>query len=394
MRNLSIKLDLNRIREVMDKAGLDALLAASPENVFYLSDLPTLYTSPNRLLYVVRNDSPTLCLFPKDEEAKLILTAAAVELAKTHSWIKDIRPYRTGVYIVRPKDQEVKEFASDAYKALEKTVKELQIKRVGYDAGVVPTQVVNNISHSLKGLVELVDATDVFKELRMIKSEEELRRYRKANEILCKAIWKVISEMRVGSEERELVALLKETMLKEGGDSWHQTTIAIGPQNGPNIYNQPSGRRLMKGDVVRIDVGCAYRGYSADLSVTVAIGEAPPEAKRIFKVIETAERMLIEECRPGVKACDIFRLGEDYVKRELDPNYRRGNLGHGIGIELYDRPFISAKDTTDLAPGMTLSIEVPYHKYGLSGFNMEDSVIITESGHEVVSDLPHELLEV
>ncbi len=391
---MSNKLDLGRIKDVMDREGLDALLAASPENVFYLSDLPTLYTSPNRLLYVVRNDSPSLCLFLKDGDAKLILTAAAVELAKLHSWVEDIRPYRTGVYIVRPKEQEVKEFAVDAYEALEKTVKELGVKRIGYDAGVVSKQIADNISRCVKGLVELVDATEVFKELRMIKSEEELRRYRKANEILCKAIWKVISEMRVGVEERELVALIKETILKEGGDSWHQTTIAVGPQNGPNIYNQPSGRRLKKGDIVRIDVGCVYRGYSADLSVTVAIGEAPPEAKKIFNVIETAERMLIDECRPGVRACDIFKLGEDYVKKELDPNYRRGNLGHGIGIELYDRPFISANDTTELSPGMTLSIEVPYHKYGLSGFNMEDSVIITKSGHEVVSDLPHELLVV
>jgi len=387
--------DMSRIRDLMAKHSIDILAAAYPSNVFYLSDLPVLNTASNALLYCVKNSSPVFCLVPLDGgEPILITTAAAVELARRHSWIKDIRPYKTGVYIVRSEDIPV--YADDAVSAFAKTLESIgggKKLSVGLDISLIPNGLFERIKKNVSK-INFVDATEIFYSLRMVKNAEEIMRFREANRILCNALKKVISEIREGVVERDLHVILKTEILKEGGDGWFQTTIASGPESGPNIYHQPDGRRLRKGDIIRLDVGCVYRGFGCDLSRTVSIGPPPAEAKKIYSVLEEAEKILIDNAVPGVKASELYLLAEKYVREKLDVNYTRGNLGHGVGVELYDPPEISRKDDTPLRAGMTLSLEVPYHKYGLGGFNIEDSVLITESGKEVVSDLPRELIVV
>ncbi|MEM4334708.1 MAG: Xaa-Pro peptidase family protein [Candidatus Caldarchaeum sp.] len=385
--------DVSRIKTVMKQHGIDALAASYPSNVYYLSELPVSNTSSNALLYSVKNASPAFCIIPYDKEPALITTAAAVELARKHSWIKNVKPYKTGVYIVRR--EEVSVYASNAFEAFSKLVDELGLRRstIGLDLSLMSWGVYEKLKASL-GDVKIVDSTNVFLELRMIKNEEEIRRFKEANRILCAAMRKVIGEMREGVVERDLHVILKTEMMRQGADGWFQTTIAAGPDDGPNIYHQPDGKKLRRGDVIRMDIGCVYQGFGCDLSRTVVVGTPPAEATKIYKVLEEAEKLLIENAKPGVKASDLHAVAEKYVREKLDPRYSRGNVGHGVGVELYDPPEISASDHTPLAPGMTLSLEVPYHKFGLGGFNVEDSVVITEKGNVVVSDLPTELIVV
>lgn len=385
--------DLARIKSIMGKHGLDALAASYPPNVFYLSELPVSNTSANALLYSVKNASPVFCIIPRDEEPTLITTAAAFELARKHSWIKNLKTYKTGTYIVRKEDVPVD--GANAFEVFAKVVDELGLRKskIGLDISLMGHGLYEKLKASV-GDVELVEATHVFSELRMVKNDEEIRRFKEANRILCAAIRKVISEMREGVVERDLHVILKTEMLKQGADGWFQTTIAAGPDDGPNIYHQPDGKKLRKGDIIRMDIGCVYQGFGCDLSRTVVVGEAPPEAKKIFKVLKEGEDLLIEKAAPGIKASELHAIAENYVREKLDPRYSRGNVGHGVGVELYDPPEISASDHTPLSPGMTLSLEVPYHKFGLGGFNIEDSVVITDKGNIIVSDLPRELIEV
>jgi Xaa-Pro aminopeptidase len=382
-----------RIYDEMDRKGLDVLLALAPENVFYLSDLPASPASANRLLNVVRNSSPSFCVVPLNGEPKLVVTNAAIELAEKNSFVKDIRTYATGTYIVRHSARKGI-VAADPVEALAKVVRSLGRRtKVGIDEQVAAAGIVDRVRSSLKA-VKVVDSTDLFGQLRMIKTPEEVRRFKEANRILCVAFERVIDEAGVGVSERELEFVLKSTIMKEGGDSWQQTTVAAGPVNGPDIYNQPTSKRIKKGDVIRLDVGCVYKGYTADLSRTLVAGSPPIRATKIYEVLRDAEADLLDACEPGVKASELHSLVVEYVKKNLDMKYTRGNVGHGCGVELYDRPFISENDHTEMQDGMTLSLEVPYHEFGLGGFNLEDSVVVTKKGKEVVSDLPKEMISI
>jgi len=387
------KLSMARIYEEMDADGVNVLLALAPENVFYLSDLPVSPVSSNRLLYVVRNTSPSFCVIPRSGEAKLVITNAAIELAEKSSWVKDIQTYATGTYIVRHGENR-KILATEPAQALAKVVRGLEGHvKVGMDARVAPAGLVDGVKSAMKG-VEIADSTTLFEKLRMIKSPEEVRRFKEANRILCIAFKKVIDEAGVGVSERELEHLLKLTIMKEGGDSWQQTTVATGPVNGPDIYNQATAKQIKTGDVIRLDVGCVYRGYTADLSRTLVAGKPPARATKIYDTLREAEANLLDACRPGVKASELHSLTVRNVRRNLDKRYFRGNVGHGCGVELYDRPFISENDHTEMREGMTLSLEVPYHEFGLGGFNVEDSVVVSKRGKELVSDIPRELISV
>jgi len=386
------KISMDRVVAAMERDGLDALVAAGPENVFYLSDLPVSPVSSNRLLFVVRSSSPSFCVVTRNGDAKLVMTSAAVDLARANSWVSEFRTYKTGTYIVRPKALVSKDVAADPLQALVKTVQEdRKIGKVGIDSKMASASIVDGFRSLLRGS-KVVDSSILFELLRMIKSKEEIARFVKANDIVCRAINKVIGEARVGTREDELHNILKSSILNDGGTLWQQTTIASGPENGPDIYAQPTSRKLTKGDIIRLDIGGVYKGYTADLSRTLAVGEASAEARKIYRVLRDAEQILVDECKPGVKASHLHGLVVKYVKKHLDSGYERGNVGHGVGVDLYDRPFISANDDTEMQAGMTLSLEVPYHKVALGGFNVEDSVLVRENDVKLVSDLPRELI--
>lgn len=376
----------------MSRENVDITLASSPANVFYVSDIPCTCTAPNRLLFTVFQASPVYCLLTRAGAVKLIITNSALELASKTSWINDIITYRTGTYIVRPQgvSTQNQKLSSDA---LIETLKENKPKVLALEKPSLTFELHEKIRKSLPD-TKLVDATPLFKELRMIKTNEEIKRFKEATRILCSATMKVINSIEKGITELELHNILKTTILGEGGDSWHQTTIAAGPENGPDIFNQASKRKIIPGDIIRLDVGCLYQGYTADNARTVAVKPVTREAEKIYDAVKKATDIAIDAMKPGIKVCEIHRMITDVVKQKYDLNYTRGNVGHGVGVELYDDPEITSNNTQELLPGMTISVEAPYHKLGLGGFIVEDSILITDKGCKDLTTMSRELFVV
>jgi Xaa-Pro dipeptidase len=380
----------------MRDAGLDMLVASAPENLFYISDIPTSFTSSNRLLFCSRRISPLMCVLPQEGEPAIVLSAAALDVAQKHTWIKDLRLYPTGTYIWRKRALKL------SGKSFTETLTETVSEKLEGRTNCVVALELNDISslnyQSLKNAFpnhSFVDGNETIMWCRMIKNPEEIVRFKIANRILCKVMKKVEDLMKDRPSEFDLDTLLKSEMLKEGAESWQQTTIAAGKLSGPDIYNQPaSKRRLKSGDLIRLDVGCVYKGYTADLSRTYAVGCIHPKAAKTYGVLKEAFLANIHELKPGTKASEINIRVVNYVRQHLDSNYYRGNVGHGVGVELYDKPLLGAEDHTPLQAGMTLSFEVPYHISGLAGLNLEDSVLITPKGKQVVSNYDRNIIVV
>ncbi len=375
------------LQSIMRKYKIDLMVVTSPENVFYVSSAPTNYTAANRLLFssTLRRENPITCIIPSDGEPCLIFHAAALDVIEKNSWIKNYKLYPTGTYVWRENKLDIKYKSYED--ALLSTIKEYVNKNttiaIEYrDISLILFEKIkNNFNQN-----NFVDAYKTLMESRMIKNPEEISRWKKATESLVKVMKKLEGAFRDRLTELELDIFLKTELLKEGIDSWHQTTIAIGKENGPDIYNQPDpNKRPEKGDLIRIDIGAVYKGYTCDLSRTYAIETVSERAKKIYTVIKEAYYLELESAIPNMKASQVYEKAVNYVKKNLDPEYYRGNVGHGVGVELYDNPIISATDDTPLQKNMTLSLEVPYHVKGLGGFNVEDSVLITEYGNEIIS---------
>jgi Xaa-Pro aminopeptidase len=379
---------------------IDLLIVSSPENVFYLTGAPTSFTASNRILFCVKRYSPVFCVVPSDGEPILILSASAFEVCQKYSWIKDLRLYETGTYVKRPKPlQTLGKEPDDVLVSATKGQFQSTHKRnpkVGIEFNDLG---VRDYQFLIKAIdnVNIFDATPLLMESRMIKNDEEIRRFEKATDILCKVMHEIEDACtdKPRPTELDLDILLKSELLKEGAQSWQQTTIAAGKVGGPDICNQPvPNRRIKNGDVIRLDIGCVYEGYCADLSRTFAVETIPSYAKKAYEVIRMAYDLYLSELKPGTPASRINKLAVDYVRKNLDKNYQRGYVGHGVGVEVYDRPFLSENDHTPLEKGMTLSYEIPYHIFGRCGLNLEDSVLITDHGNRLISDYDRDIIVV
>ncbi|MHB8565828.1 MAG: M24 family metallopeptidase [Nitrososphaerales archaeon] len=385
-----------RLQKLMNDGDIDVLIVSAPENVFYVSGVPTSFTSSNRLLFCSRRNSPLMCVVPREGEPTLVLSAAALDVTTRHTWMRDLRLYATGTYIWRESRMELE--ANTFLEALRNVVSEKlgqrALGRIGIELNDFSTV---NYGAMKKAFPQqtFVDGNETLMWSRMIKNQEEIGRFKKANQILCKTMKEVEGALKDKPTEVELDILLKKVMLKEGAESWQQTTIAAGEVSGPDIYNQPVPKRKIKtGDLIRLDVGCVYKGYTADLSRTYAVEKVHPRALKTYKVLKEAFEEYIDLLEPGKTASTINIAVVDYVKEHLDKEYYRGNVGHGVGVELYDKPILGAEDDTPLQEGMTLSYEVPYHISGLGGLNIEDSVLITKNSKQVVSKYDRDIIVV
>jgi Xaa-Pro aminopeptidase len=307
-----------------------------------------------------------------------------------------LRLYATGTYIWRKKKVDLagKSFLEVLKLVVSDKLGDRTSPRIGIEMNDLSAANYDALKNSFSNH-SFVDGNEILMLSRMIKNAEEILRFKRANQILCKAIGKIEHEMKDRPTEVELDIMLKHVLLKEGAESWQQTTIAAGRVSGPDIYNQPvPKRRLESGDLIRLDVGCVYKGYTADLSRTFAVKKVPERAAKTYKILHEAFLKYIYLLSPGTKASEINVAIVNYVREHLDKEYYRGNVGHGVGVELYDKPILGPDDHTPLQEGMTLSYEIPYHIAGLGGLNLEDSVLITKTSGKVVSNYDRSLIVV
>jgi Xaa-Pro aminopeptidase len=391
-----MKQNLPKLQKRMNDSNVDLLVVSAPENVFYVSDVPTSFTNSNRLLFCSRRTAPIMCVVPSEGEPTLILSAAAYDVTARNTWIKDLSLYATGTYIWRKNrvGLTAKTFVDTLQKIISERLHKTSAARIGIEFNDL-----NAINYeALKKAFSdhsFVDGTQILLLSRMIKNQEEISRFKKANQILCKVMKKIENALKDRPTETELDILLKYEMLREGAESWQQSTIAAGRISGPDIYNQPvPKRKVQNGDLVRLDVGCVYKGYTADLSRTYAIRRVPTRAGKTYQVLKAAFLKYLDLFEPGTKASDINVAVVNYVKKHLDKEYYRGNVGHGVGVELYDKPILAPDDSTPFESGMTLSYEVPYHISGLGGLNLEDSILITKKSKEIVSKYDRDIIVV
>jgi len=265
----------------------------------------------------------------------------------------------------------------------------LQNKMLGIDHEGLSPRVLDLIVKSLSRAT-IKDSSELFLRARMVKTKEEVQRVRRSIRATEKGIGTILEKARIGIAERELAAEFEKTLIDEGA-SPGITVLAFG--NGTGYVNpEPSGRTLSIGNLIKFDGGGFYKAYVTDIARTFVFGEPTNEQVRTYRAIQEGESEALKHIKPGVKACEVFKVAVETVRRQGIPHYRRHNCGHGIGMKVYEPPFIAPNDETPLEEGMVLCVETPYVELGHAGFIVEDTVLVTESGCELLSTLDTELV--
>ena len=237
-------------------------------------------------------------------------------------------------------------------------------------------------------------ATDVLRELRMVKEECEIDALRKAGAAIDRVHARVPEFLVPGRTEADVAADIAEAIVAEGHSEVAFIIVGSGPHSA-DPHHGYSDRELQVGDIVVVDIGGAYEpGYHSDSTRTYSIGEPKPDVAHQYSVLQQAQRAAFDAVRPGITAERIDAAARDVLAQEGLDEFFVHRTGHGIGLSVHEEPYIVAGNDLPLTAGMAFSIEPGIYLPGRWGARVEDIVVVTDDGAVAVNNRPHELIVV
>ena len=388
-----------RIKELLREKGLDGAIVSSPENFHYVTGFGghqhTVSRQPGFTLAVMRADDkvPTHLTTMDFEAATFRIKAAGLNFV--------VDPYDTWVGLktwdeiahgaVVP-DKTAMESSMDKLVQFMKAC-DLANKKVGIELDYLPVPYYKSLTEKFPE-AEFVNISDLFVYARSVKQPDEIEMFRKLCRIADHGFTEVSKIAKIGVSERELVQCFREDVIKSGfcaPSSW--SMFSTGPSSAR--LTLPGDGVVKDGDVVKFDAGvnAEFDFYITDTSRAWIIGNGDPALLKLKDRLYEGQRRMIAAAKPGLPINELYHTAYDYVK-EMFPCYRRGHQGHSIsmGPATAEAPYINASETRPLEAGMILAMEVPCYIDGVNGFNIEDMVLITEDGCEVLTpNTPHYL---
>lgn len=244
------------------------------------------------------------------------------------------------------------------------------------------------------GPFELIPQPDPVSDLRAVKDAEEVEHLRTAARLAEAALQELLEEIRPGMDEAQ-IALRLEWLMRESGSEGvaFAINVSAGENTALNHYNPVLGRRpLQRGDLVLFDFGACVGGYRSDITRTVSVGPAPKRLREIYEIVLGANRAAIAAVRSGLAGSAVDAVAR---KRIVDAGFGDAfghGLGHGIGLEVHERPSLSMESTDTLVEGMVVTIEPGIYLRGVGGVRIEDDVVVTHEGCDVLTAFPKDEL--
>jgi Xaa-Pro aminopeptidase len=238
----------------------------------------------------------------------------------------------------------------------------------------------------------LVETENIVEDLMMQKDAHEIKSIRKAVIINDEVFKAILPQVKPGTVERDIATEIIYLSMKRGAQSAFEPIVASGPRSALP-HGIASDRKIGKNEFVTIDMGCFSDGYPSDMTRTVVVGKANPKQREIYNIVHEAQARAIAAAKPGAKCSDVDAVARDYITHAgYGENFTHG-LGHGLGLEVHSRPTVNKISKTVLSPSMVITIEPGIYIEGFGGVRIEDDLLITENGCEVLNRTPKELIE-
>lgn len=337
---------------------LDALLVFAPPNVRYLCG----FTGDNGLL-LVTPQSQTLFTDPR-------FTIQAAEECKCE--VKTVTK--------TPLDQ-----------AALQIVRRKRIKRVGFEAARISYEVYQRLEKSLPRGFTLVPAGPVVDRLRMLKSGDEIARIRRSVLTNSEAFEKAVRSIRPGARESAIAAGLEYQMRRLGAEKPAFETIVAAGSRSALPHAQPTARKLANNELLLIDMGASQDGYMSDMTRVLFVGTPPRRVRSMYNAVLKAQLAAIDAVRPGVTAAHVDRAARRVLEQHGLGKEFVHSTGHGLGLEIHEGPRLGRRDKTKLEPGMAITIEPGAYIRDFCGIRIEDTVLVTRNGCEILTPTSKEL---
>ena len=265
------------------------------------------------------------------------------------------------------------------------------IKKVGFEAEHTPFSFFQALDEALFG-VELLPIGMELDDLRLMKDAEELLLLEKCAAIASKALVGVMEMIRPGVREREIALELEFSMKRGGADEkGFDFIVASGPR-GAMPHGKASDKLLQAGELVTIDFGAVFSGYHSDETVTFAVGKADNRQREIYSIVKNARDKALEALKPGISLKDLDGVARDFIAEKGYSDYFGHGLGHGVGLEVHERPVVSPRSELSAQEGMVFTIEPGIYIPGWGGVRIEDTVLVTRDGWRMLTGVPKDLV--
>lgn len=280
-------------------------------------------------------------------------------------------------------------------------IKRLQPKRLGIEGSQMSVNRATQLTRNVGAAPELVATDSIVERLRIVKDAHEIDMLRRGAQLLSPVAVDIINDAKPGMKEQELAAKIDWRIKSAGFERCSfETIVASGPNSGfPHAH---AGERVLReGDLVVLDFGGVYGGYCVDLTRTVALGQPDAEMVRVYQAVLEAQRAAIAAVKPGVRAGDIDAAARATLARHGLAEAFGHSTGHGLGVEIHETPRIGprreaagdapAPPDEAIEPGMVFTIEPGAYLPGWGGVRIEDDVLVTSDGVEVLTSVPTSL---
>ncbi|OED49203.1 peptidase M24 [Rhodobacteraceae bacterium (ex Bugula neritina AB1)] len=357
-------------QKIMADLGLDALLLTTEPEVRYFTGFDTVFwLSPTRPWFVVIPASGApIAVIPEIGGPSMSLT-----------WISDIRTWLAP----HPED--------DGISLLADTLREVMPGGgtlglpMGHETHVrMPAADFQKLQGRLDSIT-MADGTDVVRRLRMVKSNSEIAKIARICSIASSAFEDLPNFINAGDTERQAFAKFKINLLQQGADDVPYLVGSSGPGGFSDVINRPTDRVIADGDMLLLDTGSLWGGYSCDFDRNYAFGHASDAAKQAYDLAWRATEAGLQAARPGITTTDLWGVMAKVLEDGGDSGHQIGRMGHGLGMQVTEWPSLMPGDNTVIEAGMVLTLEPGFAFGGNKMMLHEENIVIHEDGAELLS---------
>lgn len=374
----------HRLREMMAREGIDAIICFKPENSFYLCGF-------NPIIY----SHPVVAILTRDGGEALLVHALRDDHARASSSVADVRLYGAWSTKVTMGPNWL-----DALKAI-LAERGVAVGAIGLELDFVSVSRFSEIEKALPG-ASFHDVSHLIMDVRTVKDADEIANARAASRIADIGMDAAIAELRRGGTERDISLAAMAAMDRCWADNFPDKEVSDfgslegGVQNGLCCWalagdrmfmncDNPTNRKPAPGETVSILIWAVLDGIHAENERTVMVGEVSPERRRALESILDIRADVIAAIKPGARYCDLFNITKAGLEARGYGKYLPGRIGHGIGLGAHEHPSIDAKTEIPVASGMILTIEPNIRIPGEVATQISDTVLVTESGCELLT---------
>lgn len=349
-----------RARVELDQFGADAFVITNAENIRYLSG----FTGSNGILLLAAGD--------------------AVLFTDPRYTIQASQECDCPTVTVK----------GPLAKAVAAEIDRRRCRRIGFEKNRLSWLVYEALRSSLPPKALLIPIDSAIENLRMVKSPEEIAAIRASVALNSRAFDNAIARFRLGMRERELAAEIDYQMRLEGASGPAFDTIVAAGARTALPHAHPGDAPIVLNQLLLVDMGAFAAGYASDMTRTMAVGRIRPELRRMYRAVLEAQLAAIAAVRPGRPASAVDAAARKVLRQNGLAAEFVHSTGHGLGLEIHEVPRLGKNEKRKLEPGMTITIEPGVYREGVGGIRIEDTVLVTERGCEVLTPTPKELLSI